>query len=392
MSGGNLTICDLSPLYCDNGGGIRTYHRARIDWFRRQHRHRYVLICPGPRFDVSEVAPNVRVARVYGPAVRRDQEGYRAMLDVRAATRVIEECRPDVIEMSDALLGGLLRVFLRRVARFDGVISSFCHSDPLAAYVQPSLIRFGCPTALREWTMRRAERLYGGSQAQYDVTMVASRTLERRLHDYGITNVVVAPFGVDPGLFEIRRRRAFEKRHVGLLFVGRLDRDKDVELLIDVLPRLLNRGDVTITVAGAGKFQPAFERLRHPRFSYEGFVGSRDTLARLYQSSDILLAPGRFETFGLAALEAAAAGLAIVGPDCGGTGELLAQLPAPCVFPAGNAAAFFEAIVSALDSDLERMSADSRVLARRYGTWHDAVGRQIAVYESIVGDRQWAAS
>src|SRR5205085_2523243 len=98
---------------------------------------------------------------------------------------------------------------------------------------------------------------------------------------------------------------------------------------------------------------------------------------------DVLLAPGRFETFGLAALEAAAAGLAIVGPDCGGTGELLSQLPAPFAFVRGNAEAFFDAIVRALEADMERVFAESRALAVRYGTWHDAVARHIAVYESM---------
>ena len=53
-----------------------------------------------------------------------------------------------------------------------------------------------------------------------------------------------------------------------------------------------------------------------------------------YASHDVLLAPGRFETFGMAALEAAAAGLVVVGPDQGGTGELLRQIASPLMFPA----------------------------------------------------------
>src|SRR5205807_8591406 len=110
MSDRGLTICDLSPLYCDSGGGgIRTYHQARIDWFQRQHRHRYVLICPGPRFEIRDAAPNVRIVRVYGPAVRRDANGYRALLDMRAVGRALECCQADVVEMSEPIIGALFR-------------------------------------------------------------------------------------------------------------------------------------------------------------------------------------------------------------------------------------------------------------------------------------------
>ena len=103
------------------------------------------------------------------------------------------------------------------------------------------------------------------------------------------------------------------------MYAGRLDRDKQVDLLIAVLPRLLDDPDVSVTVAGAGALRSVFEHWTHPRFRYVGYVGTASTLAALYGEHDIFLAPGAHETFGLAALEAAAAGLVIVGPDRGGT-------------------------------------------------------------------------
>jgi glycosyltransferase involved in cell wall biosynthesis len=171
------------------------------------------------------------------------------------------------------------------------------------------------------------------------------------------------------------------------LYAGRLDADKDVALLLNVVPRLLRRSDVTVTVVGRGKYQDRFARISHPRFTFRAFVRDREALARIYEASDILLAPGRFETFGLSALEAAAAGLVVVGPDAGGTGELLEQMRSPFLFERGNAAAFYEAIDRAAACDLPSMSDRSRALAAGYGTWPDAIGRQIAVYESMAGAR-----
>src|SRR5215831_11759154 len=65
-AGSSMTICDISPFYCEKGGGIRTFHRARLDWFARQTRHRYVLIVPGRRFAATRYSPHAWVVQVYG--------------------------------------------------------------------------------------------------------------------------------------------------------------------------------------------------------------------------------------------------------------------------------------------------------------------------------------
>ncbi len=276
--------------------------------------------------------------------------------------------------MGDALVGGILRLALRRRDGFDGVIASFCHSDPVATYVGPRLRRV-------------AERVFSHVQSQYDATVVASRAIQDRLEALGVANVVRAPFGVDPLFLGIARYPPDRSRPTALLYAGRLDADKEIGLLIDIVPRLLMRRDVTLTVVGAGRDEAFFRRLSHPRFTYRGFIRDRAELARVYSASDVLLAPGRFETFGLAALEAAASGLVVVGPNAGGTGELLAQMDSPLLFEAGDAAAFYDAIDRAVGSDLGCLAARSRALAAIYGTWDDAVARHVALYESMVERR-----
>jgi alpha-1,6-mannosyltransferase len=141
---------------------------------------------------------------------------------------------------------------------------------------------------------------------------------------------------------------------------------------------------VIVTVAGAGALQPLFESWRHPRLRYVGYVRDRKALAALYAGHDILLAPGRHETFGLAALEAAAAGLLVVGPDRGGTGALLREMASPFTFRADNVASFLASIRAALAADWRLASEAGRALAARYGTWADAVARLVRAYEALV--------
>jgi alpha-1,6-mannosyltransferase len=204
-----------------------------------------------------------------------------------------------------------------------------------------------------------------------------------RLKSVGVRHVVKASFGFDPDFLRIARRvRPGPKR---ILYAGRLDADKEFELVLDLLPDLLARGDVSVTIAGAGKYQPHVESIRHPRFRYLGHIVDRRALCAVYASHDVLLAPGRFETFGIAALEGAAAGLLVVGPSEGGTGELLRQCRSPLAFAAGCRASFRSRVLDAIATDPGPLLERGRALARNHGTWDDAVARHVGFYLSILG-------
>ena len=367
-----LKICDLSPFYCETGGGIRTYHRARISWFANQEKHQYVLVAPGPRFSVLQLAPTVTMVSVYGPRMTRDPDGYRLLFDYPAVRSVIGRLNPNVLEAGDPWFSGPFSLLLRRWGVFNGLLSSFYHSDGVATYLGPRLA-----SQIVDWMHRQFFRM----QSKFDVTVVASDVVRQQLRARGVLNVVKAPFGVDPALFDIPRRRAPLRRRV--LYLGRLDADKEFNLVLDVLPDVLKRPDVFVTVVGKGRYQGRVANVRHPRFQYLGFISDPRSVRSVYAAHDVLVAPGRFETFGLASLEAAAAGLVVIGPDAGGTGEMLRDIHSCLMFPAGDRAAFLERILEAIDGDTAALAERSRASAASYGTWQDAVARHVAVYEAL---------
>src|SRR5262249_34558511 len=65
-----LRFCDVSSFYAPTGGGIRTYHDAKIEWFGSQARHAYVLIHPGPHDETCRLAPTVTRVAVRGTRAR----------------------------------------------------------------------------------------------------------------------------------------------------------------------------------------------------------------------------------------------------------------------------------------------------------------------------------
>ena len=378
-----MTVCDLSPFYCEKGGGIRTYHRARIDWFSRQNAHRYLLIAPGPRTRVSAPAPSVQLLQVYGPRLTRDSERYRLLLDYRAVRTAIIHAQPDVLEVHDPWFSAGFGLLLRHRGAFRGVLSCFCHSDPVTTYVQPRLARWLGPGHAAAKLTALAHDGFRVLQKGFDATCVASDDLGDRLRRTGVSNVVKVGFGLDPAFLDVWRPRSVLARR--FLYAGRLDDDKEFALVLNVLPELLRRPGVTVTIIGVGAHETRVARLAHPRLHYRGFVADVASMRAAYASHDVLLAPGRFETFGMAALEAAAAGLVVVGPDQGGTGELLRQMASPLMFPAGDRRMFLDRIEMTLEGPLGDLVDRGRALARGYGTWNEAVARHIAIYESMLG-------
>jgi alpha-1,6-mannosyltransferase len=386
-----LTFCDVSTFYSPTSGGVRTYYRAKLDWFARQDQHQYVLIHPGPKVHVERIAPRVVTMQVFGvPAYRRT--GYRLLVDYPHLQELVREIDPDVLETGDPWFSGPMGLVLRKRREVRGLVTSFFHTDPLTSYLVPWISK---RTLASRMLMRnvypRANAMFYRVQRLYDATLVSSRLMQQRLRESGIARVVRVPFGVDPMFFDAGRRRwPPAGRDRRLLYAGRLHPEKAIDLLLGALPTLLAEPHVQVTVVGTGPYGKEIAAITHPRFHYQGFVDGRAQLAEIYRTHDVLLAPGPYETFGLGVLEALAAGMTVVGPDAGGTAELLRELPAPLLFRNGDTGSFLRTIQLALERDPAEEAVAGRAIAEGYGTWDAAVARQVETYETLLtGRRPW---
>ncbi|MBL8574596.1 MAG: glycosyltransferase [Hyphomicrobiaceae bacterium] len=377
------TFVDVNTFYSPRAGGIRTYHQAKIAYFSAQDVHDYVLFHPGPAFAVHHDRPHVSRIEAYGPIVSADPRGYRFMLDYVRIAREIRRLRPAVVESGDPWLTGVSLMLMKWLRLHRGRLVSFYHSDPFLTHVERWAAR-GSLRPLRRLIGAVAAFGFYTLQKGYDLTVVSSEAMHRRLLARGI-NAVRIPFGV-PDEFLASPPPARAPVAGGprrLLYAGRLNPEKGAGLLLECLPRLLEDPRVHVTVIGRGPLKPAYDAFSHPRFNFAGFVEDRDAAVRLYDAHDILLAPGPFESFGLAAIEGMARGMAVVGPDRGGSAELLRRIASPFEFPAADAPGFIAAVGRAVDADtatLATLAAAGRRLAEEHGSFGDAIGRMVEFY------------
>jgi glycosyltransferase involved in cell wall biosynthesis len=139
----------------------------------------------------------------------------------------------------------------------------------------------------------------------------------------------ILPRGLDTELFHPARRDSafFEKfracnGEVRLLYVGRISREKDLDILADSYRQLRNDGlPVQLFVVGHGPYSEKFARSL-PEAVFTGYLTGKE-LATAYASADIFVFPSTTDTFGNVILEAQASGVPVIVSDSGGPKELV---------------------------------------------------------------------
>jgi glycosyltransferase involved in cell wall biosynthesis len=116
------------------------------------------------------------------------------------------------------------------------------------------------------------------------------------------------------------------------------------------------------------------------------FFGRRLDVERFYQAADVFVLPSLYETFSLAAHEAAASGLPLVATRVSGVADLIGDGEAG-VLVERNASDVARALAS-LAVDPERRSQLGRVARARASefTWGRSVDGVAALYRDIVAE------
>jgi glycosyltransferase involved in cell wall biosynthesis len=165
-----------------------------------------------------------------------------------------------------------------------------------------------------------------------------------------------------PGFWE--SRGAAPGRTV-LLYVGRVSREKGLEMLVDAFKELADAGAaIALAVIGDGPYREEMETslAGHPAV-FTGYLTGEE-LQRGYASADVFVFPSATDTFGNVVLEAQASGLPVIVSDEGGPRELVVDGETGVVFRAGSSANLTSAI-RVLASDPQLMIGMGRN-ARRF--------------------------
>jgi D-inositol-3-phosphate glycosyltransferase len=218
--------------------------------------------------------------------------------------------------------------------------------------------------------------------------------------------VAVVPPGVDLTVFQpTERDEARQKIGYGtgrlVLFVGRLERLKGVDIAIRALALLRDRqhDDVRLLIVGEDSFdgdESEKERLR----SFASRVGVRDRVDFLgsvahhelpffYSAADVCVMPSYSESFGLVALEAQACGRPVVGSDVAGLRSVVRDDVSGYLIEAHDPATYAERIGRLLDNPelAQQMGRRGRLLAQRF-SWTRTADKLQELFEGVADRTQ----
>ncbi|HOA34841.1 MAG TPA: glycosyltransferase family 4 protein [Bacillota bacterium] len=144
--------------------------------------------------------------------------------------------------------------------------------------------------------------------------------------------ISIIPNGIRPAAFQVsapdpavRQKFAAPGEKI-IFFIGRLVREKGVQLLLEALPMIRDRfPNVRAVIAGQGPYAEELHRLSlnlglDRQVTFAGFI-DEETRNQLYAHADVAVFPSHYEPFGLVALEAMATGTPVVVSDTGGFSE-----------------------------------------------------------------------
>lgn len=170
------------------------------------------------------------------------------------------------------------------------------------------------------------------------------------------TPISVVPYGVDLARFWPAERNGARPDEVIVGSVARLSREKGLDVLLRALALMAERErPVRALLVGEGPERRRLERLAAglglgERVEFRGEL-AHDLVPAALAEMDIFVLPSRAEGFGVAALEAAAMALPVVGSNVHGIPDVVRHGRTGLLVPPGDAAALARA--------LDRLSGDA---------------------------------
>ena len=170
-----------------------------------------------------------------------------------------------------------------------------------------------------------------------------------------------------------------------LLCVGVVAHHKGQDVLIDALSALGAHRDWTCTIAGSVDRCPEYAE-RMAALAAAAGLGGRvrmtgalepGALQRVYQGADLVVAPSRVESYGMAVADALRRGIPVLASQVGGIPQAVAPSGAAVLVPPGQPAALRDALERwMVDPGLrERMKAEALRSRSRLPRWSDTANR-----------------
>jgi glycogen(starch) synthase len=261
--------------------------------------------------------------------------------------------RIDVILAYQTVIDGLIGVLARRLFGIPVIVSVRCDTEY-------QLDRFFQSRAFSPFVFRHADRLAVQSPTLGDELV---RALERSGRQPSGPELRAKLFVLPNGIAPAPRR---ERDGEGVLYVGRLTREKSVDVLIEAMRACPNE---RLTIVGDGPERAALEQAARalPQVSFVGWVAHAQVEEYLSRARVVVL-PSRQEGQPNVVMEAMARGIPVIATRVGGVPDLITHGESGWLTDPGDARAIALGIQRIANDEAfrQRIAANGIAAMRRY--------------------------
>ncbi|KAA6461155.1 glycosyltransferase [Acidobacteria bacterium AB60] len=350
-------------------GGVGTAVRHLIEEQDRDERIRAVHLLADPA-RLGDMLSNVPAQPHWYTSSRAT---HRLLAVSRSIREKLREIQPDVVYLHSTFPGLYGRLVRSRKCEW---VTVYCpHGWAFTQSVsRPKKLAYA---AVERILARRADAIISVSRHEHQQALRSG--VRHDHHRVILHGLPVATKQPSPAILHIRNR-------INLLFIGRFDRQKGLDLLLDAWrdPRLKNFdlwliGDATL---GSNPRLPVL-----PNVHNLGWV-KNDRIDSYIQSFDAVIVPSRWEAFGLVALEAMRNGRPVIASRTGGLQEVVLDRVNGVLFEPGNREALIAAVAGLDKQRLAKMGSVAREVFHTGFEWPSCYEQWKRVTEDAVTDRR----
>lgn len=243
-------------------------------------------------------------------------------------TALTKEINPDVIHIQDHFMIGNKVAHAGKQLGIPIVGTNHFMPENFLHYI-PTLGFTKKPISKLAW--KQFVKLY----RDFDLITTPTKTAARLIANLGINKPIMAiSCGIDLQLFNPKKDGRYLKKRYKIsdtkpvvLFVGRLDREKYIDVVIKAFAIVLKSADAQLVIAGKGKERTKLVKLAKKLkidkdVIFTGFIPDQD-LPSFYRMADVFAIASIAELQSIATMEALASGLPVVAAEVMALPELV---------------------------------------------------------------------
>lgn len=340
-------------------------------------KHEVYVIAPSTTFKPQTIKQkNLTIFRVRSlPIVIERTQEFRVSpkpFHDKDIKKIISDVKPDIIHINEPWLMGLNAI---KIAKKEGVPVVSTHH-----FMPENLIHyFHIPPMIEKIVTRSIWKWYAKLCRNFDVVICPSPTAAELISKYSSNvNLKVISNGIDLNVYNTKNDGNYLRRDFNIpdkpviLFVGRLDKEKHIDVLLRAGSILKSSNEFHILIVGQGKEKKPLKNLAvklgiKSNVTFTGFMAKKD-LPNIYRVADIFVMPSIAELQSLVTMEAMASGLPVVAANAVALPHLVHDSKNGFLFNPGDEKSLAEKLQFLLkDKKLrDKMSSESLAIIKEH--------------------------